>query len=283
MDTLEQRRDIASAGVRSLRDLRAPTLVLLMTVLGLGVSAAILFGVVPGIITRAYRGESLSLLNSMIRGQTSFPVEHYLQVWRDICLRVLRVEATLGLLLAVLSWPVVQRGVDRLLGQAATPTGSEAFRMSRGQLVVANCVVFTLLGLQIFDLSLQREDWPFSNYPMYAAQQTERYAWIRVYGVAETGEFPLVPERQLGPWDTVRINYSFSSSVLHPVDHSASSQRALQNLYSLYEAGRRAGEHNGPALHALRLYREQWRVEPGLGNKTTPEERQLIYEIDVAD
>jgi hypothetical protein len=253
-----------------------------MAGLGIGLSACLVFGVVPVVIIQAYRGESLPLLNAMIHGQASFPPEHYLQVWRDVGTRALSIEAVLALLVALLSWPLAQRGVDRLLGYASAPARPTVpSRMSRGQLIVANCVVFILLGAQAFDILLQREDWPFSNYPMYAGQQTERYAWIRVYGVTDSGEFALVPERQLRPWDSVRINYSFSGTVLERTDQSTSGPRALQNLYQLYEAERRAGKHNGPPLRAVRLYREQWRLEPGLANKATPEERQLIYELDV--
>ncbi|HKW94492.1 MAG TPA: hypothetical protein VJX92_21590 [Methylomirabilota bacterium] len=252
--------------------------------MAIGLSSGILFVVVPAVIAQAYRGESLSILNAMIRGQALFPLEHYFQVWRETAVRILVVEAAFGLLLAFLTWPVVQRGVDRGLGGVTAPAGAALnVRMSRKQLIVANCVVLVLLGLQILDIAMQREDWPFSNYPMYASQQTEHYSWIRVYGVAETGEFALAPERQLRPWDFVRINYSFAGTVLSQPDQSTSGRRALESLYRLYEAGRRAGEHNGPPLRALRVYREQWRIEPELANKATPEERQLIYELNISD
>ena len=44
--------------------------------------------VVPPIIESVYRGESFSLLNNAIKGQAEFPVEHYLQKWDGVGMRV---------------------------------------------------------------------------------------------------------------------------------------------------------------------------------------------------
>ncbi len=265
-----------------MRALRPPALVLLVTLLGIGLSAAILFAVVPPIIAQAYRGESFPMLNAMIRGQAVHPVEHYLRVWRDLSMKILTIEAALGVLLALLAWPPLQRAVDRVLGAPVVSPGPGGSRMTWGQLIVANCVVFALVGAQVVDIGFQREDWPFSNYPMYSGEQTDRLRWIRLYGVARAGEFPLTPERQLRPFDSVRVNYSLGQ-LLTRADHDASTRRALLNLHELYERGRRAGEHIGPPLQALRLYRVSWRIEPGLTNRSAPEERELLYELRVAD
>src|SRR4051812_43280514 len=64
----------------------------LLVALGLITTAlGIIFAelVVPPIIATAYRGESFSFLNGMIRGQTVHPVAFYLQLWNNIALRVL--------------------------------------------------------------------------------------------------------------------------------------------------------------------------------------------------
>ena len=37
--------------------------------------------VAPSLIATIYRGESFSILNSAIKGQAEFPLEHYLQKW----------------------------------------------------------------------------------------------------------------------------------------------------------------------------------------------------------
>ena len=266
-----------------MRELRPPSLILVMTLLGIGLSAGVLFAVVPGIIAPAYRGESFPLLNAMIRGQAVHPVEHYLRVWRDLSLKILTVEASLGLLLALLSWPPLQRVVDRAMGAPVVgPRDGARSRMTRGQLIVANCVVFALVGTQLVNIGLQREDWPFSNYPMYSGEQTDQLRWIRVCGVAQAGEFPLAPERQLRPFDSVRVHHSLGQ-LLTRADDGTSTRRALQNLHELYERGRRAGEHSGPPIQALRLYRVSWRIEPGLTNRSAPEERELLYELRIAD
>jgi hypothetical protein len=259
-----------------------PAFVLLMTFLGLGLSAGILFAVVPTIIAQAYQGESLAILNAMIQGQALHPVGHYLQVWRDVSVKILTVGAMLGLLLALLSWVPLQRAVDRVLGApVADQRNGARFGMTRWQLTVANCVVFALVGVQVADIALQREDWPFSNYPMYAGEQTAELRWMRLYGVAQAEEVRLVPDQYLRPFDDLRMHNWLG--VLARGGHDTETRRALQDLYRLYEAGRRAGEHHGPPVQALRLYRERWRIEPGLANKAAPEERELIYELRVAD
>src|SRR4029450_10770725 len=50
----------------------------------------LMFGlvIVPPIIESAYRGESLPVLNGMIRGQHVHPVAFYLQLWNRITLVV---------------------------------------------------------------------------------------------------------------------------------------------------------------------------------------------------
>jgi hypothetical protein len=243
-----------------------------------GLSAGLLLGAVPRVIGQAYRGESLPVLNAMIRGQAVSPVDHYLSVWRDVALRILAVEAAIGLLLVLLSFPPLQRAIDRRLGSAACASG-----MSRRQVIAASLIVLALAGLQLFDILFQREDWPFSSYPMYAARQGDHIAWLRVYGVAHSGELALIPELYLRPLDTARLNYSFSREILSREDRAAATERALRSLYGLYEGGRRARDHEGPAVHTLRLYQERWRILPSLVNRSAPDERRLLFELRVAD
>src|SRR5215813_12201640 len=47
----------------------------------------------PPLIESVYRGESLPVLNSLIKGQSQHPVSHYLQVWDKIT-----TDAVIGLL-----------------------------------------------------------------------------------------------------------------------------------------------------------------------------------------
>jgi hypothetical protein len=250
----------------------------LLAFAALALSAGLLLGAAPRVIAQAYRGESLPVLNAMIRGQAAVPVDHYLSLWRDLAMRILTVEAGIALLLALLSFPLLHRAVDRWLGPAPA-----ASRMSRRHVIVASSVVLALVGLQLLDVAFQREDWPFSSYPMYAGRQGDRIAWLRVYGVTASTEFPLVPEHHLRPFDTARLNYSLSDGVLGRADQAAALERAMKSLYRLYETGRRGGEHGGPAVHALRLYHEGWQILPSLANKPTPEERRLLFELRVAD
>ena len=93
---------------RAIREGRLPLLLILMVIsLGLWIICAKL--VVPPVIESAYRGESWSFLNRMIRGQATHPVSEYLQDWDALTIPV--VLGGLGFWLVVLvissplSWP----------------------------------------------------------------------------------------------------------------------------------------------------------------------------------
>ena len=262
----------------TLNALRAPASVLLLTLVAVGLSAGLLLGVVPWIIAQAYRGESLPVLNAMIRGQAAVPVDHYLSIWRALAMQILAGETSIGLLLVLLSFSPLQHVIDRRLGPAPSVS-----RMSPRQVIAASLVVLVLAGFQLANIVFQREDWPFSSYPMYAGRQGDRIAWLRVYGVTPSVELPLVPEHHLRPFDAARLNYSLARGVLGRDDHPAITERAMKSLYRLYETGRRAGDHEGPPVQALRLYREGWQILPSLANKPAPEERRLLFELPVAD
>ena len=81
---------------RSIRESRIPLVLTLMVVsLGLWIVCAKL--IVPPVIENAYRGESWSFLNRVIRGQATHPVSAYLQDWD-----VITVVAGVGFWLVVL-------------------------------------------------------------------------------------------------------------------------------------------------------------------------------------
>jgi len=81
--------------------------------------------VVPPLIESAYRGESLSLLNSIIKGQKFHSVEFYLAVWEGITIKGLVVLVAFWLLAAVISSPAF---FYRFVG-GATPGALGAIRM----------------------------------------------------------------------------------------------------------------------------------------------------------
>ena len=246
-----------------------------ITLVVAGISASVFFWLIPPVIIRAYHGESLAVLNALIRGQAVHPVEEYLHAWRIIAWAILVGEAALGGILVILTWSPFQRFVDARLGPAPGRTG-----MSAGRLATVSAIIVIVVGTQLLDIALQTDHWPFSYYPMYAGLQSNTMWSFRVAGVTRDGEFWLVPDKQLRPLDSGRIKYAFRNLLRD--NSEAAVGPVLQNIHKLYEAGRRSGAHGGPPLQALRLYRLQWRLDPSLSNKDTPELRRL-YEIRVTD
>ena len=81
--------------------------------------------VVPPLIRSAYNGESLSIVNSLIQAQHVNPLEHYLQRWNYITVRVLLFGIGFWLLALLTSAPAFVR---RFVGEA-TPGSLGAIRM----------------------------------------------------------------------------------------------------------------------------------------------------------
>src|SRR5262245_5236762 len=98
-------------------------LVLMCVSVGLWIAFAKL--VMPPIIESAYRGESLSLFNSIIEGRKFYPVEFYLTLWDGITVRGVVVLVVFWLLAAVVSSPAF---FHRFVGEA-TPGTLGAIRM----------------------------------------------------------------------------------------------------------------------------------------------------------
>src|SRR6266566_5876818 len=102
---------------------RIPLLLTLMLIsLGLWIVFAKL--VVPAVIASAYRGQSWSFLNSMIRGQATHSVSEYIQDWDAVTSPILLRGVAFWLVVFVISSPVFFR---RMVG-AATPGSLGAIR-----------------------------------------------------------------------------------------------------------------------------------------------------------
>src|SRR5437899_3933341 len=97
-------------------------LVLMVISLGLWIVLAKL--VVPAVIEGAYRGESWSFLNRMIRGQATHPVSEYIRDWDTVTIPVLLKGLGFWLVVLVISSPAFFR---RMVG-ATTPGSLGAIR-----------------------------------------------------------------------------------------------------------------------------------------------------------
>ena len=141
-------------------------------------------------------------------------------------------------------------------------------------------LVTVMVGGHLSALALDRELWPFSQYPMYARATNERTVLMpRLVGVRrDGGEIALLDSRYLEPFDQARLMQVLAALLQHP-DGRERAATALVDCLDRYERRRRAGAHDGPALGALRLYHMLWTLEPTARNVNAPERRDVVVEV----
>ena len=84
---------------------------------------------VPPIIESSYRGQSLYVFNRMIRGQATFPVEHYLQIWDAAVTRITKALMAFGLIGVIMFAITSSRSFFQRYVGPATPGALGAIRM----------------------------------------------------------------------------------------------------------------------------------------------------------
>jgi hypothetical protein len=140
------------------------------------------------------------------------------------------------------------------------------------------------IGIHAAETYRSTEHWPFCSYPMYSGVQHEAdgVTSTRVVGVLASGEeVRLQSAALLFPFDQARIANAFDA-MQRGADPERRSQTALRGVLSTYEARRRAGHHDGPALRGMRLYWTKHRLDPDARNLAHPDERVLLAEVDGA-
>ncbi len=144
-------------------------------------------------------------------------------------------------------------------------------------------LVYALVGViaggHLYDLAVGREHWPFSPYPMYARATSEWTVLMpRIMGVRSGGgEVPFRDARWLAPFDQARLLQSVQTMFGEP-DGRRRAATALADCLRRYERRRHAGEVDGPALRALRLYHMRFTLSPDAANVDRPERRDLVLE-----
>ncbi len=153
--------------------------------------------------------------------------------------------------------------------------------MSRSRWFVVSGFILLVVGLQLLDVVVGGERWPFAPYAMYASEQGSEISWYRVYGVTGKGEFPLDQDQYHSPIGGPQLSFAFATRPMHQWVVLPPARTMLAVVARLYEHARVAGEHQGPRLAGLRLYRDTWHLDPTLANKSTPEQHRLIEEFHV--
>ena len=151
--------------------------------------------------------------------------------------------------------------------------------MTRTRCILVNAVIAAMLAASAYDIVLDEEHWPFSQYPMFSRITTSReLTWLRMYVVTPEGaEFPLLTHSDVFPFDQSRLSKAFGSIRQRP-DAETEIRTALLNCLDRYERLRLQGRHPGPPAARMRLYEVTWTLDPLAANVDTPDSRKLIGE-----
>jgi hypothetical protein len=158
-----------------------------------------------------------------------------------------------------------------------------AARMSRRRLIAAHGLIGVLLAGHAWCLIMDREYWPFSQYPLYATlARPGAFDYLMLFGVPSGGqpEFAITQKKYIQPFDWVRLNRAFARLEARPDDETQLAA-GLQDCWARYDRLRDAGRHRGPALDAIRLYRYAWdHLDPRTSEADAqPDRRILLAEV----
>jgi len=83
------------------------------------------------------------------------------------------------------------------------------------------------------------------------------------------------------PFDQCRLATALARTYNNP-SRRALTDAMLSDVLTRYEQRREAGEHDGPRIIAVRLYRMRWRLDPEARNVDTPDERQPLRAVSIS-
>lgn len=155
-------------------------------------------------------------------------------------------------------------------------------RLSLTERVPAYALAAIVIGGSAYDIVRDQEHWPFSQYPMFSTVERSRtFESLRLFGVMADGrsEVPLLAHDYLEPLDQCRLSTSLSWIARMP-DGPAMLEDIVRRSFRRYEARRARGEHDGPELAAVRLYRCRWNLRHDASNSETPDFRELVLAVD---
>ena len=144
----------------------------------------------------------------------------------------------------------------------------------RRKLTVNLCVAGFILGSAL-SLITQRELWPFSPYPMFAALQGPEQLMLEVVGVSasDSQEIPLTPSRR-----TAIIAGTRYREVLDRLVENGSEIEILAYLEDRARRYENRSARHSP-LRGVRLYRSRWQAMPQEWPPAQRVDRVLLSEI----
>jgi hypothetical protein len=165
------------------------------------------------------------------------------------------------------------------MGRHAVKSASRPVR--RGQRLAAYAA-FLVFGVPSVLVALVGgEVWPFLDYRMYAdSKPAAEVDWLELVGRTPDGTVVRMDdEAYIVPFAYSELLRSlYSLDVLGEVD-PAPARHALAGLLNAYETQRRLGEHDGPALDWMQVYRVRWTAQSGAANFDNPDSRTLLQSV----
>jgi hypothetical protein len=144
-------------------------------------------------------------------------------------------------------------------------------------------LVAALVGASAYDIRTGQEHWPFSPYPMFSdVERLWTLDGFRLFGVTDEAsprEIPLLESDLIAPFDQARLAAAFRRTYNDPARRDLLAVM-LTDCLERYERRRALGQHEGPALRAVRLYDFHWTLDPHATNVDTPDRRRLIAQVD---
>ncbi len=132
--------------------------------------------------------------------------------------------------------------------------------------VCIGAAALLFIGLTIWQIKGQRDDWPLSSFEMYSGLQGKVASRSVTVGVSDEGEFDLTGV-SLGPIGGARLRHLSSKLERNPKRRA----RFLATVQARYEEQRQAA--GLPLLQGLRTYSETWKIAPGLAGIDRPARR----------
>src|SRR5262245_201395 len=111
--------------------------------------------------------------------------------------------------------------------------------MQRRRRWLVNAFLSMLVAGSLYDIALDEEHWPFSQYPMFAGIcRDTSFTWYRLVGVRDDGHEWVIDERKyLHPFDHSRLHHAFVRLAERP-DAGAALNEAVANCLERYERQR---------------------------------------------
>jgi GT2 family glycosyltransferase len=155
--------------------------------------------------------------------------------------------------------------------------------LSPARYAVVLLLMAVVLGGSAFDIVEDREDWPLSQYPMFSTVDARPILKsIRLMGVtreAPIRELALLDDDLIGPLDQCRLSTGLARTFGNPSRRSL-APAMMRDVLERYELRRINGEHDGPALKAVRAYDMTWMLDPDARNVDRPDEKRLLAEVE---